>query len=424
MFDPTPETAVIGIALMDRKSLDDVDALDPEDFRDPRLGELWTLIRQQHQKGQPHDLTAIIAKARVRGVSEMDLRQIAHEAPVGGAMAYYADTVAQGAVLLRLQEAGTRIVQMATEGDTDQVAEMVEEARSQIDAAGKISGTIAGIKAGDYFAEFMEHVNDPVHLTPTPWPSLDHLIGGLRPGAVYVIGARPAAGKSVVGLQLGCAMQRDGGTVLFSSLEMTRDEITKRLIAMTAEVPLSAFDSPLSPAHLARIQQHQDTLQANRIHLDDRASITPGDIRSTARSIARRGKLSGIVVDYLQLMESTKGKAIPRHEAVAAYSRSLKMLAKELHVPVVVLSQLNRGSVGGGGNAPRAPEVSDLRESGAIEQDADCIVLLHADKELHPGSLFMKVGKNRQGATGSFELAFEGHYARANEMAAWTPPSY
>lgn len=417
MFDLNPEQAVIGIALNDRHALDDLDLLEPDDFRDERYGELWGLIRTRHQAGKPHDVTSMTATARITGLSANDIQAMAISAPMGASATFYAELVSGEAARDRLIATGTRIAQLAHEADLAQMADVAETARAEVDAAAKVGATAAGIRAGDYFDEFMAHVGAVVSLTPTPWPSLDHLIGGLRPGAVYVVGARPGAGKSVVGLQLADAMMHhDGGRVLFSSLEMTRDEIMKRLIAQTATVPLSTFDpGGMTDQRRAAIDANADQLRASDIQLDDRAALTPGLIRTTARSMARRGHLSGIVVDYLQLMQGAERSRIPRHEAVAQFSRSLKMLAKEMHVPVVVLSQLNRESTKTGSEGP---SVADLRESGAIEQDADVIVLLHQDRDQYPGTLFVKVGKNRHGPTGKFELAFEGHYARANEMGS------
>src|SRR5690606_5850170 len=254
---------------------------------------------------------------------------------------------------------------------------------------------------------------------PSPWPDLDHLTGGFRPGAVYVIGARPGAGKSVFGLQIADTISRNdgGGKVLFSSLEMTRDEIMPRLIAQTCSVPLSAFEpNGMTDRYRAMIDAHADKLRASNVVFDDRASITPALVRSYARTLSRRGHLSGIVVDYLQLMQGSKSSRKSRQDVVAEYSRSMKMLAKEMNVPVVLLSQLNRNSAQPGA----APTIADLRESGAIEQDADVIMLLHRDDN-HIGEVFVGVGKNRHGATGSFSLAFQGGYSRADTMgSAWS----
>lgn len=422
LIDPSPEAAVIGIALNDRRALDDLDLLEPGDFRDERLGELWALIRAQHQAGKPHDVTTIAARARVEGITPEAIQEMAIMAPMGASADYYGDIVAKEALRDRLRAAGTRVAQLAAEADLDQLTDVAEVSRAEVDAAAKIGTSVSGIRAGDYFDEFMAEVGQHVKMIPTPWIDLDHLIGGLRPGAVYVIGARPGAGKSVVGLQLADSLvKNDGGTVLFSSLEMTRDEIMKRLIAQTATVPLSTFQpGGMTPDRVAKIQAHADDLRASNIHFDDRATLTPGAIRATARTIMRRGHLSGIVVDYLQLMQAAQNVRAPRHEVVAGFSRSLKMLAKEMQVPVVLLSQLNRNSTGQGGGFP---SVADLRESGSIEQDADVVILLHADREQHPGTLFMGVGKNRHGPMSQqpLELAFEGQYSRATTMgAAWS----
>src|SRR5699024_11633056 len=157
---------------------------------------------------------------------------------------------------------------------------------------------------------------------------LDHLIGGLRPGAVYVIGARPGVGKSVVGLQLAAAMvKHHGGHVRFSSVEMPRDEIMKRLIASTATRPLYTFDPDgMEPHRAERIHAHAEQLRASNIHLDDRATLTPGAIRSTARTMARRGHLSGIVVDYLQLIQVAGMSSVPSLELTSTFSRSITLL--------------------------------------------------------------------------------------------------
>lgn len=416
MLDLNAEQAVIGIALNDRRALDDLDLLEPGDFRDERLGALWALIRSRHQQGKPHDVTSMSAISRINGLSPSDIQGMAISAPVGGSAGYYGEIVAGEATRDRLIAAGTRIAQLAQEADLGQMADVAEASRAEVDAAGKVAGVDAGIRAGDYFDEFMTQVGTAVKRIPTPWIDLDHLIGGLRPGAVYVIGARPGAGKSVFGLQLADAMMRnDGGKVLFSSLEMTRDEIMARLVAQTAGVPLTAFEpGGMTDQYRAKIAAHADDIRASDIILDDRAVITPALIRSTARSLMRRGPLSGIVVDYLQLMQAAKATKQSRQEVVAQFSRSLKMLAKEMNVPVVLLSQLNRNSAA----QDAKPTIADLRESGSIEQDADVILLLYRNDDVAMGSVFVNVGKNRHGPTDSFELSFQGQYSRAVTMGA------
>ncbi|MCT2177436.1 AAA family ATPase [Brachybacterium muris] len=407
-MESNPETAILGLALTSPRALEDIDHLDPDDFRDVRHGELWSVILKLAQQRKPHDLAAVAGTAKIRGLDGAAIADLAFNAPVSGAAGFYADLIEKEATRRRTIEAATRIRQLAEEADPDQIPTVVEAARGEIDAAARIGGNLEGIDSGAYFAQHLDILERPVELVPTPWPDLNHLIGGWRPGALYVIGARPGVGKSVIGLQAATGLQQSG-TVLLSTLEMTRDEVQNRLIAQTASVPLKAFEEPLTENYWKRITAHTDTLANYRIHIDDRAGIGPTEIRSTARTLTRRGKLSAVVVDYLQLMTTPRGDKRARHEIVADFSRQLKLLAKELHVPVIALSQLNRESAGRGDGFPR---ISDLRESGAVEQDADVIMLLHQQDD-HPTDLHVAVGKNRHGSRGSFKLTFEGAYVRA-----------
>ena len=158
-----------------------------------------------------------------------------------------------------------------------------------------------------------------------------------------------------------------------------------------------------------RVSQARGRLSALHLAIDDRGAVRPVDIRSHARTLARRGPLAGVVVDYLQLMSGAHGDRRPRHEQVAEWSRMLKLLAKELQVPVIALSQLNRASEA---RSDRRPTMADLRESGAIEQDADVILLLHVDEEADATLMDVQVAKNRQGQTGALKLLRRGHVAR------------
>lgn len=408
----TPETMLLGIALTQPKALDDIEHLTPDHFEDPDASAIWATITRLAQQGKPHN------PATVSALGDHDrelLTDLAYSAPLGATADYYADLVEKNAVRRRLQIAGGQLAQLATDTGLEDIPATIETARKIVDDATALTGTVTAINAGQHFAEYLDSLGKPVELTPTPWIDLDNLIGGWRPGALYVIGARPGAGKTLVGLQAAVALQQHG-KVLFSSLEMTRDEIQNRLIAQVASVALKTFETSMEDQHWQRITNHSERLANMNIEIDDRGTVTPTDIRSVARTITRRGKLAGIVVDYLQLMSAPRGDKRPRHEVVADYSRRLKLLAKELHVPVIALSQLNRESTQRGDGKPR---VSDLRESGAVEQDADVIILLHRDDN-NLATLNVGVGKNRHGATGNFQLNFEGHYARATQHR-WSP---
>lgn len=413
----TPETELLGIALTDARALDEVDDLVADDFEDERLGEMWAVVQRLAQAGKPHTEASVSA---VGAIDKHLVSELAIMAPVGAAAPYFADLIQKQATRRRLIQAGTRMVQLAEESELDGIPDAVEIARGEVDAAGRVGSQLEGVMAGSYFDHHLALMRQPTRLSPTPWDDLNHLIGGWRPGALYVIAARPSVGKSVLGLQAALGLQREG-TVLFSTLEMTRAEVENRIIAQVASVPLRELISgeEMEQRHWARIEQHAGILRGHRIHIDDRAGVTPTDIRSAARTIARRGKLAAVVVDYLQLMSAPKGDRRQRHEVVADYSRSLKLLAKELQVPVLAMAQVNRASTQG---EERPPKISELRESGAVEQDADVIMLLHQPED-PTDRLMVRVGKNRHGAKGNFELLFEGTYVRAVDQG-WTPPGF
>jgi len=250
--------------------------------------------------------------------------------------------------------------------------------------------------------------------TPTIWPSLNASIGGLKPGALYVVGARPGVGKSVVALNLAMGLATKG-TVAFSSLEMSRNELTLRGLASMAEVDVSRLTrGDLTVDDRERIAAARPRFN-RQVAIDDRPGVGPSQIRAFARSIQRGGNLAGIVIDYMQLM-TLPGKE-PRHEKVSEMSRQLKILAKDLNVPVIALSQLNRGSEQ---RADKIPTLSDLRESGSIEQDADVVILLSRPED-KPADIIFDVAKNRHGRQGLVELVWRGNIARIDDYA-WNQP--
>lgn len=253
---------------------------------------------------------------------------------------------------------------------------------------------------------------------PTRRPPRPHRrpIGGWRPGALYVIGARPGVGKSVLGLQAAINMAAHGAVAL-SSIEMTEAEIAARLVSQEANVPVGhLIDRKVTEDDWRRISTSHARMHALPIYVDDKTGVTPLNVRAHARTVGRRRALAGIVVDYLQLMTAPRGDKRPRHEVVSDFSRQLKLMAKEMQVPVIALSQLNRGSEQ---RSDKRPSIADLRESGAVEQDADVVMLLHSTEE-RPDVLEVGVAKNRHGQRGAFQLTFEGAYQRAVPQR-WSP---
>jgi len=406
----TAETAIIGIAMHEPTIVDDV-ALTEPDFQDARLGHLWDLMLRLRAESAPTDPATLVARLGTLAVriEPAWIAELYGAAPVEALAEHYARIVAERATLRRLRKAAGTIVQLV-DADTP-AAELVEIARAEIDAT-SVTTAHTGYVADD-IDETIDALSEDPRITPTPWADLNHLLGGWRPGALYVVGARPGVGKSLIALGAAVGLAQHGH-VAFNSLEMGRREVHERLLASVGEVDLGRLSRRrLTEEDWSRIARHRAQIQALPLSIDDRTSVTTTDVKSHARTVSRRGHLAGVVVDYLQLMSTPRGDKRPRHEVVAEMSRALKVLAKDLEVPVIALSQLNRASEA---RSDRRPTLADLRESGALEQDSDVVLLLHVE-ENDPSTMHVAVAKNRQGATGAVQLTRRGHYARVDSQA-------
>ena len=419
--DLLAEQSVLGGMMLSKRAAIDVleEGLAGADFYIPKHEVIFDVIVALLHEGRPLDVItvsdAIVAKGKVAihqagGVEY--LHTLTSVVPTAANAGYYADIVSKKAVLRRLVEAGTRIVQMgyASEGDP---YELAENARSEVD------GTI-GTRAGELHAvgetvdQVADSLSDQPRFVPTPWGNLNGLINGFRPGALYVVGARPGDGKTIVALQ-AAAKLAERGPVAYCSLEMDTPDLTKRLFAMKGGVHMSALTrNVLTPTDWDRVDHVREQLRTLPLYIDDRSAVTMTQIRSFARSVSRRGPLQAIVVDYLQLIASY-GSQKARWEIVGEYTRALKIMAREFDVPVIILSQLNRGNVEG----YKPPTLADLRESGSIEQDADVVILLQRaldENDQKGDELTMHVAKNRHGNIGHVDLLWEGQFAR---VTAW-----
>jgi replicative DNA helicase len=255
---------------------------------------------------------------------------------------------------------------------------------------------------------------------PTGFADLDELTNGLHPGQMVIIAARPAMGKSTLGLDFcrAASIHHNMASVIFS-LEMTRNEITMRLLSAEAKIPLNHMrNGNMNDDDWTRLARKMGEVSSAPLFIDDSPNMTMMEIRAKARRLKQRHDLRLIVIDYLQLMTSGK-KVESRQIEVSEFSRQIKLLAKELEIPVVALSQLNRGAEQ---RADKRPMVSDLRESGSIEQDADMVILLHREdvyekESTRPGEADIIVAKHRNGPTRDLTVAFQGHYSRFVDMA-------
>jgi len=319
-------------------------------------------------------------------------------------LGWHLDRLAEHATRVRLRALATTTAQMAEQDEPS-----VELLRSKLDDVQQVrtgtSPTVADLLDG-HLQRLESPLND--RALPTGITDLDRLLfGGLRAGQLAIVGARPGAGKSVMLLAAARhAALRQDTTTLFVSLEMSQQEVLDRYLAAETRTDLAQLIQREVPEERwSVIARRLTDLTAGRLHLLDKPRCTVADIANEAR--ATRAGL--VVVDYLQLMGSV-GRFSSRQEEVSALSRSLKLLARDLEIPVLVASQLNRGT---DSRADPKPRLSDLRESGAIEQDADVVALLHRDPhdEFLGTTAELILAKNRSGPIGTVDLAFEGHYA-------------
>lgn len=413
---------MLGAVLIRAAAIDDVaDVVTPADMYAPKHETILAAVLAMHRAGEAVDAVTVADRLAKTG-------ELAH---VGGApylgdlvsgvetaanAGYYARIVAEHATLRRLHAACIRGVQLAEAGEGD-VDELIEMVRGELDAvaAHRPGGQVSFI--GDTIDDTLDSFEHPLTAVATGWPDLDTLIKGWRPGGLYVVAARPGVGKSIIGAQAAVELAKSG-VVAFSSLEMPRTELETRIVAHLAHVNLSRIDGrTMTEEDWARIARHRGELADLRLAIDDRSRVSVADVRAHARAASRRGPLAGVVVDYLQLMSSPPGDRRSRQEVVASFSRDLKILAKELQVPVIALSQLNRGPEA---RQDRRPTLADLRESGAIEQDADVVMLLHETDEGEGVDIDLLLAKNRQGQKDVVRLTREGWYSRMSPRP-WRP---
>ena len=418
--DERAEASVLGAAMLSRDAAAEVvELLTAADFYVPRHGTIFDAVQALVARSDAVDsITVTDELLRVGAMEKIGGPAIVYEltsqVPTAANVGYYVDIVRERAVLRRLLAAGDQIAADAVKGEGS-VDVLVERARGVVDSvSGRTVRQVSMI--GDGLSATLRGLRDGTEsMMPTQWSKLNSFIGGLRPGALYVIGARPGVGKTVAGLNLATAAA-ENVLVGYASLEMSEDELRKRVLASEASVHLSGLlDARLSSSDWEAITEADARIRGLRLSVLENADSL-SRVVSFARTLHRMGGLGLLVVDYLQLMRGD-GRAESRQIEVSEFSRTLKQLAMELQIPVVALSQLNRESAGRKGGEPR---ISDLRESGSLEQDSDVVILLHRDEERRPAQMQMIVAKNRHGRPGESKLSFEGRFARVTEVP-WDP---
>jgi replicative DNA helicase len=429
--DIAAEQSILGAMLLSKDAIADVvETLREGDFYRPAHQLIYAAILDLYGRGEPADaitvsseLTRIGELGRVGGAPY--LHTLVASVPTAANAGYYARIVQERAVLRRLVEAGTRIVQMgyAGDGDVDMVVDRAQAAvydvtdrrtsEDYLALADIMPGTLEEIDALASHGGVMAGV-------PTGFADFDSVTNGLHGGQMIVVAARPAIGKSTLGLDLArSASIKHGLTSAIFSLEMSRNEIAMRLLSAEASIALNHLRSgTMSDADWQKLARKMSAVSEAPLFIDDSPNLTMMEIRAKCRRLKQRHDLRLVVIDYLQLMSSGK-KVESRQQEVSEFSRSIKLLAKELDVPVVAISQLNRGAEQ---RTDKRPQMSDLRESGSIEQDADMVLLLHREdayerESPRAGEADFILAKHRNGPTANITVAFQGHYSRFVDMA-------
>ena len=429
--DMAAEQSVLGSMLISKDAIADVtEAIRGVDFYRPAHETVFDAILDLYGRGEPVDMVTVAAELQRRGELQRIggaayLHTLSANVPIAANAGYYAEIVREKAILRRLVGAGTRIVQIGYAGE-GQVDDIVDEAQAEVYKITDKRST------EDYapLSDIMDGVLDEIEAisnreaglygVPTGFADLDDLTNGLHAGQMIIVAARPAMGKSTLALDLcRAASIHNNLASVFFSLEMTRSEITMRLLSAEAKVPLNHIrNGNMNDDDWAKLARKMGEVSSAPMFIDDSPNMTMMEIRSKARRLKQRHDLRLIVIDYMQLMTSGK-KVESRQLEVSEFSRQIKLLAKELEIPIIALSQLNRGPEQRG---DKRPMMADLRESGSIEQDADMVVLLHRDdvyekESTRPGEADLIVAKHRNGPTRDITVAFQGHYSRFVDMA-------
>ena len=405
------EQSVIGsVLLTNGKALENL-TLSPKDFDDLQHERIYQTMLEMKANRQPIDVITV-------GAALPKLASYLHDVvtvtPTAASVGFYANKVIEEATRRRLAIAGTMIHSKAQHED---LATVFDTAKKEIDDLIDRNQAVKPTYVADELLPYMDELDKPKTYPVSPWPSLNEIIAGFRPGALYIIGARPGVGKTIVGLQIAWELSKTG-PVSFHSLEMGRNELYNRIIASEAQVYIGNIEKGTLKEHdWLKIANVRQSIQSHQLAIHDKSGQNLLQIRALANSVKGTGDLKAVVVDYLGLIQDTE-RGRKRYEMITDISIGLKNLARDLNVPVIALAQLNRGPEQ---RKDSEPDLADLRDSGGIEQDADAVILLHRvsiaedQYDWQKSWMVMKVAKNRHGALGQVGLKFEGHLSRVVE---------
>lgn len=418
------EQSVIGSMIMDKDAIViAAEIIKNEDFFDQRFGVLFETMLELHNEGSPTDLITLQNKLKEKDVppniSSLEfIRDLLASVPTSANVRYYANIVKEKSVLRQmikvtegiandcyLDKQSTNnildkaekqvfdILQKRNTGDVVGIKDVVIGSLESIEAAARNKGSITGVATGFY--------------------DLDYKTAGLQPSDLILIAARPSMGKTALALNIAeyVAIKQNIPTVIFS-LEMSKDQLVKRIMSMHSRINSQAIRTgDLTDDEWVELVETSRVIGNSNLVIDDTAGISVSEVRSKCRKLKLENNLGLVMIDYLQLMTGTRG-AESRQQEISEISRSLKALAREIDAPVVALSQLSRAVEQ---RPDKRPMLSDLRESGAIEQDADVVMFIYRDDYYNhdseeKGVSEIIIGKQRNGPTGTIKLAWQPEY--------------
>ena len=431
------EKSVLGAAMLSKDALFDVmEVVKPADFYDENHKEIFQAMIDLNRKNAPVDALTVAEELKKRNSLEMVggrayIASLSSMTPTTSNAMEYGRIVAEKASVRRLIETADDIVTKGYDGtmDANQMLDYAESGIFEISQA-RQKGQYSHIR--DVLVENLaiidraEQMDGGLTGITTGFSKLDEMTSGMQKSDLIILAARPAMGKTAFALSLARnAAVKGKASVMIFSLEMAREQLTQRLLSMESKVDLQTLKTGrLERRDWDDLNVALDILSNSNIHIDDTAGISIMEMKSKCRRLKAEAGLDLVIIDYLQLM-NPEGKADSRTQEISVISRNLKLLARELDCPVLVLSQLSRAPEQ---RTDHRPMLSDLRESGSIEQDADIVIFLYRDEYYNkedtekPGECEVIVAKHRSGPTGSVDVAWIERYTQFKDKASGNIP--
>ncbi len=433
------ERSVLGASMLSEDALSDVvEVVRPEDFYDQNHKEIYEAILALHRKSAPVDVLTVSEELKSRNSLTMVggrsyVASLSSSTPTTSNAQEYAKIVSEKAAIRRLIKTADDIVTKGYDGglDANQMMEYAEQGIFEISQSrqkGQYTHIQEALLANIDAIDKASQMEGGLTGITTGFADIDAKTSGLQKSDLIILAARPAMGKTAFALSLARnAAVKGKASVLIFSMEMAKEQLSQRLLSMESKVELQKLKTgKLERRDWDDINVAMDILSNSNIHIDDTAGISIMEMKSKCRRLKAEKGLDLVIIDYLQLM-NPEGKSDSRTQEISVISRNLKLLARELNCPVLVLSQLSRAPEQ---RTDHRPMLSDLRESGSIEQDADIVIFLYRDEYYNkettekPGECEVIIAKHRSGSTGTIDVSWIERYTQFKDKASGITPEF